>query len=246
MMCSMFWAIVLAHTASAFTLNPSQTSLPLRKAALSPLFLSDVPQDPKNDDNDLFLTGKLPPPPEDFIVMTGDLMSLFVYSFSDHFVCHDLASMMPVVNDNDWPVWLDPTSSFTDHVMHVLVMDQTIATYSPLLQPTGLAACLLASAWLLAGWWHRAFLFRNTLDCDTSHTLQVTAQAWMTTCFIMMMTVGISTSLYQQVVLGLHSEVWHLFTKGDVDYIWDSLTVLALWRFIVSSLLGSGGGSSRK
>jgi hypothetical protein len=33
----------------------------------------------------------------------------------------------------------------------------------------------------------------------------------------------------------------HLFTRGDLDYILDSLSVLVLCRFLMSSMLGTGG-----
>jgi hypothetical protein len=71
---------------------------------------------------------KLPSPPEDLFTLTGDVMSLFVYAFSDHFVCHDCAALAlrqaahagsaqlhAVAIDNglagagNLPVWLDTT-----------------------------------------------------------------------------------------------------------------------------------------
>jgi len=208
----------------------------------------------------------LPPPPEDRFVMAGDLLSLFVYAFFDHFVCVDLASFVNAAAANDRtavaaatssssadfvgdhialsaPVWLDMSTSsgYRDHVLHVLLSDQTVTQYSPLLQPTWLAGCLLASAWLLAGWWHRSFAYKNTLDCSPDRVLTVTAKTWVTSCLALMVGVAASNS----VLLGPHHQIglewWQTFKKGDVEYIWDSLTVLCMWRFMASSLLGSGG-----
>lgn len=215
--------------------------------------MSDVPQDPDNDDPTRKLFPRLPrlelpPAPEDQFVLIGDLLSLFVYSFSDHFVCQDLASFFLPGSTTDsvtldqalgghQPVWLDATSSYHSHVLHVLLHDATVTHYSPLLQPTGLAACALASCWLLAGWWHRAFLYRNTLSCSTPHTLRVTARAWLTACLLLTAAVGISS----YALTGTSYEYWwQAYTRGDLDYIWDSLTVLCVWRYMASSMLGSG------
>jgi hypothetical protein len=40
---------------------------------------------------------------------------------------------------------------------------------------------------------------------------------------------------------GLGLLLQQLFTRGDLDYILDSLSVLVLWRFMMSYMLGSGG-----
>lgn len=160
------------------------------------------------------------------------------------------------------PVWLPPpaltvvsahpavaTTWSTDHARHVLLLDQAVAHYSPLLQPTGLATCLLAACWLLAGWWHRAFHFGNTLACQPERTLAVTAQTWITTSLLLASLVALShhhwmgpaavnNNDYYYYSSSSSSSVWERFTKSDVIYIADSLTVLAVWRFLASHILG--------
>lgn len=238
----------------------------------SALYLSDIPKEPTEEERRRSNAGKswrlnfkLPPPPEDQVVLTGDLLSLFVYAFSDHFVADLNAYLAGAAPGQPYhagaadlyaaatsaagttsdgivlkaPVWLDVTHGYRDHVLHVLLADQTVTQYSPVLQPAGLAACLLSAAWLVSGWLHRAFMFRNTLDCPADKALTVTARTWVTTCAVLLAGVAASNA-----VLLNDSEWWHTFKKGDVDYILDSLTVLAFWRFLVSSMLGSGGSGS--
>lgn len=233
------------------------------------LFLSDIPKDPDEERTRRQwqlrkkLKFDLPPPPEDQLILTGDLLSLFVYAFSDHFVSQDLASYLNTAAVNDGtalvaatsasgqtgdvvlsaPVWLDATSGYHDHVLNVILSDQTVTQYSPLLQPAGLAACLLSAAWLGCGWVHRAFAYKNTLDCSADKALTVTAKAWLTTCIILMAGVAVSNAMLLS-SQPQDMEWWQTFKKGDVDYIWDSLSVLCLWRFIASSMLGSGGSDS--
>ena len=111
---------------------------------------------------------------------------------------------------------------------------------SPLLEPMGMATTLLASSWLLAGWFHRAFAYKNTLNCPTDKALTVTARTWLTTCLILFGLVVTS-----QALTGM--EDWATnFRKGDVDYIVDSLTVLIVWRFMASWLLGGGSSGENK
>lgn len=208
------------------------------------------PQSRSSDDGDeqrRFF--RLPPPPEDYFVLVGDLLALSVYSFSDHFVCQDLAqfflpsasgagaaSASSALNQaaRHAPVWLDGTHSYSDHVMNVILRDATVVHYSPLLQPMGLAATVLASSWLLSGYLNEAFAYRNTLDCSTPRTLLVTARSWVVSSLIVMALVALTSNSSPE-------HWWQAFTIGDIDYIWDSLTVLCVWRYMASSLLGSGG-----
>ncbi|EEC46525.1 predicted protein [Phaeodactylum tricornutum CCAP 1055/1] len=234
------------------------TPLPTRPFELrtrsSARFLSDIPRD---DDANSF---QLPPPPEDRITLTGDLLSLFVYGFTDHFLCHDVATyfvrqassggpaqMLRTASQSAMslptPVWLEV--DFPHHhagavmspfqvVWQAALSDHLVSQYSPLLQSTGTATVLLATTWLLAGWWHRAFDYQNTLSCRVDQALWVTARTWMSSCALMLTVVSFS-----RMVCGCDTPF--AFFKGDVDYILDSLTVLLSWRFIAASMLGNGG-----
>jgi hypothetical protein len=211
-------------------------------------------------------------------------MSLFVYAFSDHFVCHDCAALAVrqaahagsaqlhaaaidngLASAGNLPVWLDTTgnaaavttvgwadwASPADAVLQQQLQDHLVVQYSPVLQDTGMAAVLLTASWLLAGYLHEAFATKHTLDCPTDHALLKTAQTWLTACTLLlgvtaatnyMMHGGVDNYMEGAGLTdGLGLLLQQLFTRGDLDYILDSLSVLVLWRFMMSSMLGSGG-----
>jgi hypothetical protein len=87
------------------------------------------------------------------------------------------------------------------------------------------------TCWLLSGWVSGAFLFRNTLDCDNETALVVTFKTWILTSIIMVaLSLGTDLCFFQQSGL----------TKADADYIFDSLSVLITWKFLVNAMLGYG------
>ena len=201
---------------------------------------------------------KPPPAPEDIFVMIGDLLSLCVYGISDHFFCQVVARMMVRETLADpmhhlssaaaaqvssggalqspslqTPVWLDLNTPYTDHVLEINLSNQLVNQYSPLLEPMGAATCLLIACWILAGWLHQAFSFRNTLDCSTERALTVTVQTWLTSCALLFGIVLMSQKL-------CGCDHFYMLKRGDMDYIVDSASVLILWRFLASYLLGSG------
>ena len=195
--------------------------------------------------------GKPPPPPEDQLVLTGDILALFVYGISDHLIAREVSNIMLNTADspekvmqlakdsgeeilNSMPVFVDtnqiPSQQLTQALQSTLRDNShLVAHYSPVLQSTGVACCLLAASWLLAGWYHQAFSFRHTLNCQTTTTLRVTLQTWLTTCLMMVSVVALSHILCGCDVF---------LTRGDSDYIFDSLTVLVLWRFMINRMLG--------
>lgn len=201
---------------------------------------------------------KLPPPPEDGFIMIGDLLSLCVYGFMDHFFVQVVSRMMVRQTLSDplhhlsraaslqvsnsagvahtilqVPVWLDLNAQYTNHVLEVNLSNQLVNQYSPLLEPTGAATCLLIACWLVSGWFHHAFAFRNTLDCSTERALLVTVRTWLTTCALLFGIVLISQKL-------CGCDYFYLVKRGDLDYVVDSASVPILWRFLAASLLGSG------
>jgi hypothetical protein len=135
------------------------------------------------------------------------------------------------------PVWVDTSSSATPNlsqIYQITVSDQLVTHYSPLLQQTGLAVTILASCWLVSGWIHEAFSYKHTLLCRTDDALVVTAKTWLT-CTLLLFTL---TAL-SHYLCGCDNIL--SYTRGDIDFIIDSLSVLTMWRFLVSSLLGTGG-----
>jgi hypothetical protein len=202
----------------------------------------------------------LPPKPEDMIVMIGDLLSLAVYGFFDHFISNDLmtanvnrantpaklsvllekfspAASTAIDTEHllSTPVWVDSAvTPNLSQIYQITVSDQIVTHYSPLLQQTGLAVTILASCWLLSGWFHEAFLYKHTLLCRTDDALVITAKTWLT-CSLLLFTL----TAFSHYVCGCDSIL--SYTRGDIDFIVDSLSVLTMWRFLVSSLLGTGG-----
>jgi len=201
---------------------------------------------------------KPPPKPEDQFIMTGDLLSLCVYGITDHFFCQTVSKMMVQQTLSDpahhlsraaastlennggnsamllqSPVWLDMNSPYANQVFESNLASQLVTQYSPLLEPMGQATCILVACWLLAGWYHEAFSFKNTLNCSTERALTVTGRTWLSTCAILFGLVMAS-----QAACGC--DHFYLIKRGDLDYILDSSTVLVMWRFLASFMLGSG------
>jgi hypothetical protein len=193
-----------------------------------------------------------PPPPEDFFVLIGDLLSLTVYGITDHLtgqiisvhsiptdqqqLIHDMVATTDV-SQVHIPVWWDVTTPQAGSILQSTLQAHVVTQYSPLLEPIGQATTVLVASWLLAGWYHRAFLFQNTLDCSTDHVLTVTGKTWLTSCILLVLFI-----MGSQAFCGC--DHWATtFRQGDVNYLVDSLTVLVVWRFMASTMLGNGGGS---
>lgn len=232
--------------------------------------MSDVPRQKQEQQQSLedrmarFLTP--PPPPEDILVLSGDVVVLFIYAFCDHFVCQDMAEaivrdevirgsgvqqVVLQVNDLGVPVWWNMADcspffqSTVDGALGQALADRLVVQYSPILQSTGVAACMLTGTWLLSGWMHRAFSFDNTLECTTEHALVKTAQAWITSSVLLLVAVQMS----RVAACGCPSPsalpaALAQFKRGDLGYVLDSLSVLVVWRFLVSQVLGNTGRRS--
>ena len=200
--------------------------------------------------------GILPPPPEDQLTMSGDVFALFLYSFMDHSM-NDMYKDALLSAGMDSTRALDPLDEFGtrahilpvwfDHVHTLMPPNQLLAllsipniNYAPILQTAGIVSIALTTCWLLSGWWSGAFLMRNTLECNSTRMLLVTGQTWLMT------TLGMCALAYaSDAFLGSSSALSSVggLTKADVDYIFDSLTVLITWRFMISALFG---GLSKK
>lgn len=298
----LFAAIVLSLLPSSTSWGIPQQQRPVLSSRLkketipkSPtlLYMSDIPKENEenrqspprppprnqNEDEDFLLSLfakpklKLPPPPEDVVIFTGDLLTIAVYGVTNYFlsdmnerfVSHAAQTYTQQSLEAEAyreaialygakpasPVWLDTNDLTATHDLSVaLLHDQMVEHYSPFLQYAGSATCLLAISWLAAAWIHRAYDFNNTLECSTNKALAVTFRTWFTAVLLMLSALALShvtdpTAAAVQVSVLQPPTTFttvpvEWMTKGDMDYIMGSLSVLAMWRFMASFLLGTG------
>lgn len=138
------------------------------------------------------------------------------------------------------PVWFDHANTLLQKDQLLKLLSIPHVNYAPVLQTAGMASIVLTSCWLVSGWLSGAFLFRNTIECHTTRMLYVTGKTWLMTAVSVVLLALASDTLHAADII--HPPLGGL-TKADADYIFDSLTVLITWRFMVSSLLG---GLSKK
>lgn len=210
---------------------------PMRNSATRALRMSDVPSNSDWKDS-------LPPSPEDQLIMTGDVVALFLYSFLDHSLNEEFVLASLRGDAATWdpfgeyssaqiPVWFDALHSTQTQEYIMSIMNLPNIFYSPLISTAGVSSVLITTCWLATGWISGAFLFRNTLECSTSQALIKTFQTWLSTCAVMILLCAMTNHVFD--VDGMM-----MITKADADYIFDSLTVLITWRFLVSLMLGYG------
>jgi len=250
----------------------SDISLAQEERSSSQLNLSSLGREP--EDNGIkqkirsWITPKLPPPPEDQISLSGDVATIFMYSFLDHMVSgmydstinspeiFSAGSALVAIESSSaasadftgydsagggLPVWFDTLNSAPFGIVPLsaaLPIEQHTA-YAPAFGTAGLSAVLLTSTWLFCGYFTGAFQFKNTLQCSTRHAMNITAKNWFFTA-IVMISLALGSDHFVGCVDCLHKSIG--LTKADTAYIFDSLSVLLLWRFITSSLLGYGDG----
>jgi hypothetical protein len=224
-------------------------------------FMSDVPRDSTTDDQDKTklleeLVDFLPPPPEDQFMMTGDLFVLFLYAFTGHSVddfvvksvfessessrqaIQTLDPLHEVVHVHT-PVWIDATSTMqVDQIIGMNAQQTLMNHWGPLFSSAGICSVALCSSWLLAGYFHRAFLFKNTIECDASKALQKTLETWTSMIFFMVLLALASNALVGQMpMLQEHFGCpCCLLTKDDVLFLVDSASVLFAWRFMANMI----------
>lgn len=227
----------------------------------------------KNGDNKGWFQ---PEPPEDLITGAGDIASLFLYAFTDYFINNivvngilasstsaaDAAKALDpsgtTVSLASTPVWLDVATAGPQVVDQVLFWDlQSRVTphyFSPLLESPGTASVALASCWIVAGLIHKAFHFRNTLECSTQRAVFVAGQTWVTASALLLgvailsghlgggpdATNAVSTAalVMEGRSLSPIEEWFSVLTRSDAEYIVNSLGTVLTWRFLISYLLG--------
>jgi len=239
----------------------------------SKIYMSSLGREPKDKEAKpklkSWITSKLPPPPEDQLTLSGDVAFIFFYSFVNHMVSnmYDSAMNSPEVSSPrsalaaiesssaafaeftgydsslaSLPVWFDPLNSAPFGIVPLsaaLPIEKHIE-YAPALGTAGLSAVLFTSSWLLCGYFTGAFQFKNTLQCSTRHAINVAAKTFFFTSFVMI-SLALASDYFVGCVDCLHKSVG--LTKADSTYIFDSLSLLVLWRFVTSSILGYGGDS---
>lgn len=190
----------------------------------------------------------LPPLPEDRTALSGDVLALFVYSYLDHAV-HDImcaeASRVDVgeymtldpANAPSLPVWFDVTH--INEFGHWLYGSSSVG-YAPAIAVSGLAFVAMATCWIISGYFSGAFLMENTLECDAKNAMIVTGKTWIFMAVLMVCISLGSDFLWAQldVIHPLSDPARGGLTKADADYIFDSLSVLAFWRWMFNSVMG--------
>jgi hypothetical protein len=207
----------------------------------------------KHLDDENKLKFSLPPAPEDLIALTGDVVSLFVYSYMDHMTNEiyadtaakmdvaDLVAYDPAVNPTvSLPVWFDP-----DHLQTFgsnWLARAAEVPYAPVIAHSGLAFVTISTCWLLVGhFFTGAFMNANTLGCKGDKAMMVTLKTWAGTALLMILLAWGSDALWGMLdenFNALSAPARGGLTKVDADFIFDSLSVLAWWRFMFNWLLG--------
>jgi len=180
---------------------------------------------------------KLPKPPEDSMALTGDIGSLFLYSYIDHFANHaylkyiKLEHLADVKEFGDHSVLLDrslPLPAVLEPVHW-----SNLPCYSTSLNSAGICSVMMVTAWLISGYFNEAFLFENTVMCDSRRALVVAGRTWVLYCALLIGFVMVGNTLCgcpstHPIALSL--------TRVDADFIFDSLTVLISWRFVINAI----------
>ncbi|KAL7440290.1 hypothetical protein ACHAXH_007019 [Discostella pseudostelligera] len=219
----------------------------------------------------------LPPPPEDRIALSGDILALFVYSYMDHTI-NEMYAQLATKSDiiisstsssssavelldaatssttvitsttamvaaapgiQHLPVWFDTThlQTFGSNWLAITHID---TPYAPAIASSGLAFVCITTSWLLCGYISGAFLHRNTIECNPTQAMIVTFQTWMGTALLMILLALGSDKLWSALdnINALSPQARGGLTKADADYIFDSLSVLGFWRFMLNWFLG--------
>lgn len=145
----------------------------------------------------------MPEPPEDLLTLAGDVASLFLYAFTDHYLNQVVLSSILSTSTSaaaaakaldpsgttvalapSLPVWLDPATAgphVSDQVLLWDLQSRVVPQFTPLLETAGGASVALASCWIVAGLlpWNKAFHFCNTLDCSTHRAVFITGKTWL-------------------------------------------------------------------
>jgi len=213
---------------------------------ISAIFMSDTTQEDKTNDINLpnairaatskILRGgkyQLPPSPENRLILGGDVLVLFLYSFLDHLLNY----LSDHVNTEASIVglhasWLDRVHLPPEFLAATTQMPQFFH-YSPALQSAGICAVTISTLWLISAYFNEAFSYENTVH-DSERAVLVTGKTWLYTGAGMIAIALASDSM----LCGcpMHRHIGHL-TKCDADFIFDSIGSLLCWRYMMSQIL---------
>lgn len=135
------------------------------------------------------------------------------------------------------PVWFDALSCApfgNVPLISALPLEHHI-TYSPAISTAGSASVLLCTVWLICGYFTEAFHFKNTLECSRTHAILITSKTWVFTSIVMIL-IAYGSDVLVGSIDGLHKTIG--LSRVDTDFIFDSLSVLLVWRYILSSFFG--------
>ena len=182
------------------------------------------------------LKEQLPKAPEDSMALSGDIGALFLYSYFDHFANHAYSKYIVLSHEAAVKEY-GPNSVWLDHNALPAVLEplhwSDLPCYSTALTHAGICSVLMVTTWLISGYINGAFLFENTVMCDARRSLVVTGRSWVMSCALM-----IGFAMIYNTVCGCpssHSIALSL-TRTDADFIFDSLSVLVTWRFVINSI----------
>mmetsp|Transcript_45863 Transcript_45863/g.53659 ORF Transcript_45863/g.53659 Transcript_45863/m.53659 type:complete len:259 (+) Transcript_45863:119-895(+) len=179
---------------------------------------------------------QLPPLPENKLVLGGDVLALFLYSFMDHSLNYFTDQATKESTEASivglHATWLDYFHLPTEFVTATTQMPN-LFQYSPALQQAGICSVTITTLWLISAYFNEAFSYENTVY-NSESVILITGKSWLYTAAGMIAIALASDSM----ICGcpLYSHVGHL-TKCDADYIFDSIGVLLSWRYMVSLIL---------
>jgi len=192
-------------------------------------------------------------PPEDLLTLGGDVLAIFLYTYMDHEATwlydvfskshHSILPFSQEMN-NRVPVWFNTFSvePFGSIPLNIALPVEHHFLYTPALAEPGIASVLFVTLWVTTSILTEALNFKNT-QSDSQTALLMTTYTWIIAAIQIAFVAWLSDG-----VIG-HMDAFHKsigLTHGDMEYLCGSLTVLLIWRFIVSVVLGSGNDTSSK
>jgi len=170
----------------------------------------------------------LPSSPEDLLALSGDVSTLVMYSYVDHITTMLFASAATGELEHQAAAGLLPPAPLSDGGASAVAAAGVTLQYAPILAQPGVAAVVMAATWIVAGYVTEAFAYKNTINCTPDRNLLTTVQGWLLSA-VLITWIAVGSDVIcgcdiRNIVGGL--------TGADGGYIFGSLTVLIVWRFL--------------